>query len=109
MDKNNVNVTPEDKKKTVEAFFRYYELSSLLFDNSRSEIYNVTDIPANNKFSKLAKKTAKELMVTWNTMTHEDSNRIMLAMLEELFNLIRDIEKSSQVTLNLSIKPRKKQ
>lgn len=108
MDKNNVNVTPEDKKKTVEAFFRYYELSSLLFDNSRSEIYNVTDIPADNKFCKMAKQTAKQLKIPWSSMSHEDSNRIMLAMLEEAFNLIRDIENSSQIVLNLTIKTRKK-
>lgn len=37
-------------------------------------------------------------------MSHEDSNRIMLAMLEEAFNLIRDIEQSKNITLNVTIK-----
>ena len=45
MNKKNTNITPPDKQKTLEAFFRYYKLSSLLFDRRRDEIYNVTDIP----------------------------------------------------------------
>lgn len=108
MDKNNVKVTPPDKKKTVEAFFRYYELSGLLFDRARDEIYNVTDIPATNKFCKLAKETAKQLKIDWKQMSHEDSNRIMLSMLEDAFNIIRDIEKSKQVTLSLHITSKQK-
>lgn len=103
MTKNKLSITPPDKKKTLEAFFRYYELSSLLFDQKQSEIYNVTDIPKTNKFYKPAKDIAKQLQINWKTMTHEESNRIMLALLEDSFNLIREIEDSKAITLQTKI------
>ena len=101
MPKNKLSITPPDKKKTLEAFFRYYELSSLLFDQKQSEIYNVTDIPKANKFYKPAKDIA--MQINWKTMTHEESNRIMLALLEDSFNLIREIEDSKAITLQTKI------
>ena len=103
MPKNKLSITPPDKKKTLEAFFRYYELSSLLFDQKQSEIYNVTDIPKANKFYKPAKDIAKQLQINWKTMTHEESIRIMLALLEDSFNLIREIEDSKAITLQTKI------
>ena len=103
MPKNKLSITPPDKKKTLEAFFRYYELSSLLFHQKQSEIYNVTDIPKANKFYKPAKDIAKQLQINWKTMTHEESNRIMLALLEDSFNLIREIEDSKAITLQTKI------
>lgn len=36
-------------------------------------------------------------------MTHEESNRIMLALLEDSFNLIREIEDSKAITLQTKI------
>ncbi len=103
MTKNKLSIAPPDKKKTLEAFFCYYELSSLLFDQKQSEIYNVTDIPKANKFYKPAKDIAKQLQINWKTMTHEESNRIMLALLEDSFNLIREIEDSKAITLQTKI------
>ena len=64
MTKNKLSIAPPDKKKTLEAFFRYYELSRLLF---------------------------------------EESNRVMLALLEDSFNLIRDIEDSKSIILQTKI------
>ena len=96
-------VDPKDKKKTMMQFFQYFELSSLLFDNTKAEIYNVTDIPVKNKFYKMAQEKAKELDVDWKQMLHEDSNRIMLAMLEDSYNLIRDIENSKNIILKTTL------
>lgn len=99
-----MTVSPEDKQKTLEQFFRYFELSGLLFDRGRKEdIYNVSDIPADNKFHKIAKQTAKELGIKWSQMSHEDSNRVMLAMLEDAFNMIRDIENSINIIIKTTI------
>ena len=56
MTKNKLSIAPPDKKKTLEAFFRYYELSRLLFGQKQNEIYDVTDIPKTNKFYELAKE-----------------------------------------------------
>lgn len=96
-------VDPKDKKRTMLQFFQYFELSSLLFDNTKAEIYNITDIPAKNKFHKMAQEKAKELGVDWKQMSHEDSNRIMLAMLEDSYNLIRDIENSKNIVLKTTL------
>ena len=93
MTKNKLSIAPPDKKKTLEAFFRYYELSRLLFGQKQNEIYDVTDIPKTNKFYELAKEIAKQL----------ESNRVMLALLEDSFNLIRDIEDSKSIILQTKI------
>ena len=97
MTKNKLSIAPPDKKKTLEAFFRYYELSRLLFGQKQNEIYDVTDIPKTNKFYELAKEIAKQLEIDW------ESNRVMLALLEDSFNLIRDIEDSKSIILQTKI------
>lgn len=96
-------IEPVNKRQTLEAFFRYYELSSLLFDRQRDEIYDVTDIPETDKFYEVAKEKAIQLQIDWANMSHEDSNRIMLALLEDSFNLIREIENSKSITLQTKI------
>lgn len=99
MNKKQIQISPASKRMTLEAFFRYYKLSSLLFDKKRDEIYNVTDIPENDEFYKPAMEMAAHLQIDWNNMTHEDSNRIMLSLLEDAFNLIREIENSKSIVL----------
>lgn len=99
MKKDEISVIPTDSKKTLEQFFRYFSLSSLLFDRGKREIYNVTDIPRASKFRKIAKQTAERLGVRWQGMSHEDSNRVMLAMLEDAFNLIREVEDCEDVII----------
>jgi len=101
--KQQVFISPKDKQKTLEQFFRYFELSGLLFDRNREEIYDVSDIPVDNKFYKLAQQMAKRLNIKWKGMSHEDSNRIMLAMLEDAFNMIRDIENSKNMVIKTTI------
>jgi hypothetical protein len=104
MAQTKVTIEPANKKQTLDAFFRYYALSSLLFDNKKAEIYDVTDIPSNNQFHVMAKDKAKELEIDWKTMSHEDSNRIMLAMLEDCWNTIRDIENAQKLNIELTLK-----
>lgn len=100
-----MTVLPEDKQKTLEQFFQYFELSRLLFDRGRKEdIYNVSDIPDDNKFHQIARQTAQELDIKWSRMSHEDSNRVMLAMLEDAFNMIKDIENSKNIILKTTLK-----
>ena len=50
MTKNKLSIAPPDKKKTLEAFFRYYELSRLFFGQNQKEKYDFTDIAKTNKF-----------------------------------------------------------
>ena len=93
MTKNKLSIAPPDKKKTLEAFFRYYELISLFFGEKKKQIY----------YYELAKEIAKQLEIDWESMTHEESNRVMLALLEDSFNLIRDIEDSKSIILETKI------
>lgn len=101
--KLNVTVEPSASRQTLDAFFRYFRLSSLLFDAREEEIYNVTDIPVSGEFYELAKGMAKQLNINWTEMTHEDSNRIMLALLESSFNTIREIEDSKSIVLQVKM------
>lgn len=101
--KLNATVEPSKSRQTLDAFFRYYKLSSLLFDTRKEEIYNVNDIPESNEFYEMAKDMAKQLNIDWTGMTHEDSNRIMLALLEDAFNMIREIEDSKSIILETKI------
>lgn len=109
MDKNNTTIVPKNNNKTLEQFFHFYDLSSLLFDRNKDEIYNVTDIPKDSKFHEEAQKMASQLGIDWNKMSHEESNRIMLAMLEDSFNLIRDIEKAPNIILKVKLQITKRQ
>lgn len=107
--KHQITISPEDKKKTLEQFFRYFELSGLLFDRNKDEIYNVSDISSDSKFYKQAQQMAKQLNIKWKGMSHEDSNRVMLAMLEDAFNMIRDIENSKNMVIKTTIQILKSQ
>ena len=51
----------------------------------------------------IQKEIAKQLEIDWENMTHEESNRVMLALLEDSFNLIRDIEDSKSIILQTKI------
>ena len=44
MTKNKLSIAPPDKKKTLEAFFRYYELSRLLFGQKAKTKYMMSRI-----------------------------------------------------------------
>lgn len=102
--KKQVTVSPDNKQKTLEQFFQYFELSGLLFDRGREEeIFNVSDIPIDNKFHEIAKHTAKDLDIHWNDMSHEDSNRVMLAMLEDAYNMIKEIENNKNIIIETTI------
>lgn len=104
MNKKNISADPKERQKTLDAFFEFFDLSRILFNRRLKEIYNVSDIPKRSRFYKMAQGMAKELSIDWSTMSHEDSNRVMLAMLESSFNKIVEIEDSSSIDLIVKIK-----
>lgn len=95
---------PKERKKSLDAFFEFFDLSKILFNRRLKEIYNVTDIPKRSRFYKMAQDMADNLQIDWSTMTHADSNRIMLAMLEDSFNKIAEIEDSKSVDIIVKIR-----
>ena len=74
--------------KIKEAYLRYIDLSRFLFGMGDAAVYDVNEIPKNHKFYNLAHSLAASMDIDWEDMSHEDSNRIMLAMLDDTYNAI---------------------
>lgn len=70
------------------AYFNYLELSSYLFGKGDEGIYDINEMPETHKFYHYAKEISAQLEIDWDKMTHEESNRIMLALLEDLYQEI---------------------
>ena len=68
--------------------FEFIELSKLLFGMGENSPYDINELKSDNKFYKPAKELAEELEIDWDKMTHEESNRIMLSLLDDYFNRI---------------------
>lgn len=75
-------------EKVKEAYCHYIELSRYLFGLEDESVYDVNEIPEDSKFYQSAHELADSMKIPWKTMTHEDSNRIMLAMLDDAYNAI---------------------
>ena len=71
-----------------EAYFNYLELSGYLFGKGDKGIYDINEMSKAHKFYKHAREIAAQLEIDWSGMTHEESNRIMLALLEDLYQEI---------------------
>ena len=71
-----------------QAYCDYIELSKYLFGNSESAIYDINEMPEDNKFYTQAREISAQLDIDWHGMTHEESNRIMLALLEDVYQKI---------------------
>ena len=97
-----------DKKRPVElmadALKEYLDLSKFLFADPDNSIYDVNELEPDEQFYPLAKELAVELKISWDDMSHEDSNRIMLLMLEKAYQKIREVSDSSNVTIEFKVK-----
>lgn len=93
------------KGKSIEdSYLKYIKLSSYLFGLGDKAVYDVNEIPTSSEFYEMARKIAKDLEVDWKTMSHSDSNRIMLAMLSDSYNEMKKCEKSQTVIFSYSFK-----
>lgn len=99
------NVTMGKKlEKVKDSYFRYIELSQYLFGSGDAAVYDVNEIPADNKFYQLARDLANSMNISWESMTHEESNRIMLAMLDDSYNAMsKGISKKDKSKLVIDI------
>ena len=102
----------EQKEEVVEekimlardAFQNYLELSKFLFADPDNSIYDVNELEPDEKFYPLAKDISGELKIDWKTMSHEDSNRIMLLMLERAYQKVRDSINAKSVIIEYQLK-----
>lgn len=97
-----------DNKRPVElvvnALKEYLDLSKFLFADPDNSIYDVNELEPDEQFYPLAKELAKELKIGWDDMSHEDSNRIMLLMLEKAYQKIREVTDRSKITIEFKVK-----
>ena len=86
------------------AYFSYLELSSYLFGKGENGIYDINEMPETNQFYTRAKEVAAQLEINWAEMTHEESNRIMLALLEDVYQeMARTLSKKDRKSLVIDI------
>lgn len=114
MAKKDESVKEEKEKKEQEIkeeasarLSKYFRLSSLLFGYGDNSPYDINELKEDNEFYKPAKELAEELEIDWKKMTHEESNRIMLSLLDDFFNQI-NIDKSYRFMLRIDIEKKKK-
>lgn len=97
-----------DKQRLVEqmadALREYLDLSKFLFADPDNSIYDVNELEPDEQFYPLAKDLAKELKIGWEDMSHEDSNRIMLLMLEKAYQKIREGSESAKIVMEFKVK-----
>lgn len=80
----------EKLERSTEAVQKYLKLSSYLFGDNAP--YDMNEIKQDNEFYGIAKELVDEMEIDWDNMSHADSNRIMLAMLDDYFQNIRESE-----------------
>lgn len=52
-------------EKVKDSYFRYIELSQYLFGSGDAAVYDVSEIPADNKFYQLARDLANSMNISW--------------------------------------------
>lgn len=87
-----------------DTYLRYIALSKYLFASGDKAIYDINEIPKDNTFYKPAKQLAKSLGISWSKMTHEESNRIMLALLEDTYNAMAEVGDKSHLVIEVTLK-----
>ena len=96
-----------DIKLFQRTYIRYIALSRYLFAGGENAIYDINEIPKDNEFYKDARAIAKSLKINWKSMTHEESNRIMLALLEDTYNAMTAVGDKKDLIVELTLKIRK--
>jgi len=85
-----------------DTWLRYIELSKYLFA-PKNPIYDINEMPQSSKFFKPAQSIAAQLGINWETMTHEESNRIMLALLEDTYKAMAAVESKNRKSLAVEV------
>ncbi len=81
----------------------YFSLSKRLFGMGDNSPYDINELKEDEPYYKVAKSIADELEIDWKKMTHEESNRIMLALLDEYYNRIM-VDKDYRFTMSVTVK-----
>lgn len=90
-------------KETMESYQDYLKLSRMLFANPETSIYDMNELKEGDMYYKEARKVSDDLGVDWESMSHADSNRIMLAMLEDFYQRMKKTEKGCTISINFKL------
>lgn len=90
----------------IEKGLRFLELAKLLF-SGQTDIYNINELEKDSKFYSDAVNLANEMEINWEKMSHEDSNRIMLALLEDTYMAMKP-ENGFEAVCKFELKPKEK-
>lgn len=108
MVKSEVQVIDEKGKHDTAKFYntytKYIALSKYLFGSGDKAIYDINEMSKDNEFYNPAKQIAKSLGITWKKMTHEESNRVMLALLEDAYNAMAEVGDKQNLIIEVSLK-----
>lgn len=77
-----------ETKKALKAWMEFTELCKLLFSGGEDCPYLINELKS-GKWAKMARALAKEMEIDWKKMTTSESNAIMLAMLEDSYQQVR--------------------
>lgn len=88
-------------EQSQKAIADYFELSKYLFGDDAP--MDMNEIPEDNKFYQTARVIADDMGVSWEKMTHDESNRLMLNLLSEYFYSIKTDDKY-KVMLGISFR-----
>lgn len=94
-----------DKKLQLlyDTYTKYIVLSRYLF-GSKNPIYDINEMPGDCDFFTDAVRIAEQLEVDWKTMSHEDSNRVMLALLEDYYQAMAKVGKKKDLIAEVTLK-----
>ena len=93
----------KDLQPLRESYLRYIAISKYLF-SGEDPIYDINEMPKDNEFYPQATRIAKQLKISWKSMTHEESNRIMLALLEDCYNEMAKVMETKDLAVKIILK-----
>lgn len=97
----------KDKNKKLQLLYdtytKYIALSRYLF-GSKNPIYDINEMPGDSDFFTDAVRIAEQLEIDWKAMSHEDSNRIMLALLEDYYKAMAKVSKKKDLIVEITLK-----
>lgn len=106
---NMVNVTKgkdllggHDLELLRATYMRYIALSKMLFGQEET-VYDINELKKDNEFYKDAVAIAKSLGIKWKTMTHDESNRVMLALLEDTYNAMAAVGDKKNLAIEVKL------
>lgn len=92
-----------NKEHLLNIYQKYLRLSRYLFGLGDNSPFDINEIPEGNEFLYPAKAIAKSLDINWKNMSHEESNRIMLALLEDAYKEMATVTDKDKLVLETKL------